>query len=513
MSGVLEGIRQGERDAKASERAGKRGKSLGRGGRSGGSGFSRSAGRAAVAKMQTRGRGVSMQALKNGRGFAGIGKYALDIKKQPEIIFQNGSVASMIAASKLRPDIEKPVGHIVISLPPSTGKLDIKNWEAIVETARKALGLDDTFPLIAVQHNDTKHGHAHLFFSRVSVTGKVHDQANLGLKCAAIERIIEDKHGLPLVPPSDFKEHNELTKGEIEKANRTKQLPARLQIAAALEIAVQGHPTIRQFVERLQAAGVSVRANVATTGKMSGFSFTYNNISFAGSKISKEFSWSALQERVQHEQATDGQFFAELNKTAGDASDDIARAVAVINGLNLAVEQVSAPAVDSFTNISSDQAAVDRAVQRDSAPRSTAPARIAATVQPTIAGFTKSEVLDSSLRGWADNMSNRIMRSHVLADKKQYRALLDSRERTAAIATAAGFAIPDFKTLTDEQIVSLLKDLGDDQIEVKGTPDFCARIEAVGMKHNVKVTHEHKVLIDSRAAFDAEQEDELDVLK
>ena len=333
---ILQQIKKGEQDAKAAERAKKRGAAAGRGSRSKSS-FQRSAGRAAIAKSKINGRGCSMDAHKNSRGFSGRLKYVSDPKKNAELIFANGDLRSMRACARLRPDIKEPCAHFSIALPPQAGKLTRENWEAIIQTARQALGLDDSFPLVAYAHHDTPHQHVHFVASRISIFGKCHDQTNIGLKCAAIERILESKHGLKLVPPSEYKnKDNKLTKGEIEMSVRTRQHPPRMQIACALKIAVQGKPTVRQFVERLNAAGVGVKASIAGTGKMNGFSFTYGGIAFGGSKIAREFGWQQLQERLDydHQARDDSEFLRELDGTTGSASGDASTAVAIIDGLD-----------------------------------------------------------------------------------------------------------------------------------------------------------------------------------
>lgn len=663
---ILSGIRKGERDAKAAERAKRAGARAGRGGHSK-SGFSRSAGRAAVGKMQIRGRGIAAEVWKNGRSFKNRIDYALNKEKGAELIFANTDLRSMRAAAKLRPDIKEPVGHISMSLPPSSGKRTKEEWAELVETARLALGLDDSFPLIVARHNDTDHDHIHLVFSRISVTGKCHDQANLGLKCAAVERILEDKHSLKLTPPSEFKSHNsKTTKNEIEMGLRTHRKPPRLLISDALKIAVQGKPTTAQFVERLNAAGVGVKANVASTGRMNGFSFVYDGVAFGASKISKEYGWKQLSEVIDYDQTRDLEFVAQLDGNTGDASRALADANSIVSEIHRAVGAVTPATPDAGGNLTDSAAerasAADRAVQRDPEEGTAAPSRATATPQSANRGFEKSEidvvhidrhqlsadpdlnpdlsnpslinkgekheqinnstnaasggstprrrtswrtsasyfgapqrltavasksgmrtlsdlpvvsnakrgevllprnapahldnlradpdfelrrpagasaqavvpqdrtsapparrqpspdsstakaairgfartaVLDHGLRGWAGGLHCRLVRARALADQKQLqRALYDARDRMTAIATDAGYSVPEPKHLSDEQIVALVEDLGGDQsaVEIKGNPDFCERVERVANDAGLKIRHEYQVSEAERKA-------------
>jgi len=321
-------IQKGERDAKAKQAAKRRAEKLAR------SLSVRSAGRGAVRAGKSGGKGIVVKSQKNGRGFSGLVDYSTDPKKRPELVYTNccdkkDALKSMIQASKRRPDIKQPVGHITLSLPPGAGK-DKKRWEQIVEKARSELGIDDSFPCLAVLHCDTEHDHVHLIFSRVAVGGRVHDQANIGLRCASVERVIERDFNLKLFksPPAS---PVPVTKNEIEKALREKQQPPRMQIAAALSEAIKGKPAVPQFVERLQLAGISVKANVSqSTGKMSGFSFVLDGVAFGGSKIHKDFSWGNLQKEIEYDEARDNQFLAQLNIRASATGVNLTKSTATI---------------------------------------------------------------------------------------------------------------------------------------------------------------------------------------
>ena len=527
---ILNDIRQGERDARAQAKAKRRGAALARSGGSRKGGFPRSAGRAAVAKMKTNGRGIAINGHENSKSFGRRINYVDDKEKGGHIIFQNGDIHSMLACARMRPDIQDPVGHISISMPPQSGRLTDEDWEAILETTRKALGLDDSFSMLFGTHEDTDHHHGHLIYSRVSATGKVLDQANIGLKCAAVERIIEEKHQLKLVHPSEFKNQDSmLTKNEIEKGIRTHQKPARLQIKDALKVAIQGRPTIRQFVERLQASGVGVRANVSeTTGKMSGFSFSFDCIEFKASDIGRQFGWQKLQQEINYDhEIADREFIKQLNGSTGTAVHDLTTAAAIISGLNNAVAAVSPATVNETADCRDDPATTGRAVQipnpipagasgnrfEDTAatvPRTDVrtpqkPASTPAHTRPVLTappGFKRMEMLSPNLRDWAGTLHNRIGRFR--RDALQARALIDSRNRMSALSNAdgTGYAIPEPKDLSDSQIETLLlKQPAGEPIQIEGNPDFCNRVEELAIKAGLKVVHEHQVsYAEKRAA-------------
>jgi hypothetical protein len=61
--------------------------------------------------------------------------------------------------------------------------------------------------------------------------------------------------------------------------------------------AAQGRPTLPEFVDRLRAAGVEVRANLATTGRLSGLSFEIAGCRVKGSELGRDYAWRALSAR------------------------------------------------------------------------------------------------------------------------------------------------------------------------------------------------------------------------
>ena len=366
---AIAAAKKSDSDAKRAAAAGKK-SAGGKGVRGGKSGRFRSTLRAAARRG---GRGISVQSLINGRGFAGVVSYAIDPDKNARVVDTNSSgsipaLTMMIRTASLRPDIKEPVGHISFSLPPGETPTAAR-WKEIATELRAQLGIDDSHPYLVVEHRDTAHPHAHLIFSRVSVDGKVHDQRNIGLRCGAAEAAIEQKFNLRIVPREKFKFNSNISKNEVEMGLRTAALPPRLQIAEALKIATQGKPTTEQFVERLQSAGVGVRANISPgTGKMNGFSFTFGGVAFSGSKISKEFGWQQLQERIQYE-ARDTQYLVQLDGRTGRADRDLAAAAAAVGALDRAVAEAHPAAVEPAGPAIGDPAALGRAIlspdQRD----------------------------------------------------------------------------------------------------------------------------------------------------
>jgi hypothetical protein len=414
MSDILKAIREGEQNAKAKERAKRRGAKAGGG--SGGGGkyksknkFTRAEGRAS---LNRGGRGIAIQnqkSVKGGKGLKGVIDYSLNPEKSPELIYSNcgqdakSILKTMQKFASLRPDItqENQVGHITLSLPPRAGKADSKLWAEMIKTAREKLGIDDSFACVAVRHGDRDHDHLHLIFCRINVLGKVHDKANIGLRCVATEALLEKKFSLEMVPEAEFQSRGHISKGEVEKGLRTQKLPPRLQIAAALKIAIQGKPNVQQFIERLNAGGIGVKANIASTGKMNGFSFVYEGIAFSGSKISKEFGWQSLQKELNYDQNRDVEYLFGLDGGTGSASADIANATSVINGINHAVASVSASTTDNSRNSEGNPPAPHRASEL---PDITKPKAVSRVATATTATPGRTQVPGNGMHRRADGL-------------------------------------------------------------------------------------------------------------
>ncbi len=364
---VIKGIREGERSAKAAASAKRRGAKLAGGSGSGKSKtrFTRKEGRAA---LNRGGRGIAIQnqkSIKGGKGLRGVIDYALNPEKSPELIYSNcGQDAKTILRTmqkfaSFRPDIdqERQVGHVTISLPPRVGKIDSELWIEMLQSAREKLSLDDSFACAAVRHGGCPHDHLHLLFCRVSVNGKVHDKANIGLRCTATEALLEKQFNLEMVPEEEFKTRGHISKGEMEKAIKLGKLPPRMQIAAAIQAALQGNqkPSTAQFCERLQASGIGIKANVASTGKMNGFSFTFDGIAFTASKIAKEYGWKSLSEKIDFDPERDAELLANLDGGLGTASRDLVMANRAVSELAEAVESVQPPTTEIQAILKTDQ--------------------------------------------------------------------------------------------------------------------------------------------------------------
>jgi len=276
--------------------------------------------------------------ISRGCGFRGIAKYALGDGKGAEFVAGNvtGTTprtlsAEFAIARQLRPDVTRPVWHTSLALPAGERLAD-DHWRAVIDDYMDGMGFDrKNHQFFAVRHHDTDHDHIHIIASRIGLDGSVWHGQWEALKAIDLTQVLEERYGLTRTPGYRQKDEKSLTKGEIELAVRTEQAPPKKVLQALIKEAAQGSPTVVQFAEKLVMSGVEVRANLANTGTLSGFSFGLGGYAFKGSQLGKKFSWKALKAQgVTYEQNRDREQLERFSgATAGQPanSDNIRIAV------------------------------------------------------------------------------------------------------------------------------------------------------------------------------------------
>lgn len=255
--------------------------------------------------------------VERGSGFRGVVNYAFGDGKGAEIVGGNmvgtdpRSLAQEFALSReSRSEVQRPVWHCSLSCPPGE-VLSAEEWDALTSDFMRIMELD-AHQFVAIRHTDTAHDHVHIVASRIRLDGELwHGQWEARKAIAATQRL-EREHGLTLTPGLEdidvIDNKRAPTKPEIEQADRTGEAPARLRLQDALDSALEEPGSVFAFMDQLEAAGVTVRPNVASTGRLNGFSFEIDGIPFKGSQLGKAYSWKQLQARgIEYEQDRDGE--------------------------------------------------------------------------------------------------------------------------------------------------------------------------------------------------------------
>lgn len=273
--------------------------------------------------------------ITRGRGFRGVLDYAIRKKakeKKPEIVGGNmmgrspRELSSEFGESRsLRPEIEKPVWHCSLSLPEADGRIANEKWGDIVEDLLTEIGLHPSIhQYVVVRHKDKPHDHVHVIASRIGMSGALWlGQFELKKTTDAVS-VLEKKYGLTITPRWDGKGAKQKTPkaGEIGRWRRTGEAPIRARLQMIVDEVVSDKPRTKDFVSRLQAAGVAVSANIAkNTDRMNGFSFSFEGVAFKASQLGKKYSWKYLQEEIAYEHERDIEILRHATNRARTATD------------------------------------------------------------------------------------------------------------------------------------------------------------------------------------------------
>lgn len=270
-----------------------------------------------------------------GKGFGGALRYNLEKveKGVAEILDRSFAHDSYKAIMKemqmvkmLRPNLQKHFYHTSINFPPSENLSDEKMREIGREYLDESGFTQHQF--IMFRHHDADHPHLHILVSRIGYNGKVMSDSNDFAKCEVILRRLERKHNLSEVVSSKNAQRRAVTKNEIEMVKRTRMPSNKMQMQSIIKDALNLNPkpSCIEFVQRLQAKGVNVQFNQASTGYVSGISYSYEGSTITGSKLGNDFKWATVKANIDYEQDRDRTLIQAVNaqvKSGDFASDSL----------------------------------------------------------------------------------------------------------------------------------------------------------------------------------------------
>ncbi|KLR63064.1 relaxase, partial [Enterobacter hormaechei] len=252
-----------------------------------------------------------MRKIKRGKSFAGVVQYALKPgahhKSDPVVIGGNmlgDSALELIAefdsSKQLRPDVQKAVWHNSLRLP-NGESLTNEQWSSIADDYMKRMGFSDTHLRCYVLHDDEGQ-HIHIIASRIDIaSGKLYLGRNENLISTRIISELEITHNLTvtMTAPKQPK-RRKVSRNEQMLSERTGLPSPKEALQQILDKSLADTPDLLTFTKRLEEAEVSWTANIASTGKMNGFSFSYRDIAFKASQLGKSYSWANLSNRLNY---------------------------------------------------------------------------------------------------------------------------------------------------------------------------------------------------------------------
>ncbi|MCD9953074.1 relaxase/mobilization nuclease domain-containing protein [Klebsiella variicola subsp. variicola] len=299
-----------------------------------------------------------MQKIKRGKNFAGVVFYALRSashhKNDPIVIGGNmdGSAAEDLIAEfnstkTLRPDVVKPVWHNSLRLPKNEALTDAQ-WSEIADDYMSRMGFAETHLRCYILHDDTDGQHIHVIASRVSLdSGKLYLGKNENLISTRIIQQLERDYNLtrtkgpkasPASPSPEPKRKKSRNEAMMEK--RTGEQYPKTIIQNALEELLANKPSITDFVQQLVEQNIRAIPNIASSGKMNGFSFECQRIAFKASQLGKGYSWSSLQNKIDYQAERDNAFLFELKASVNEDSEIVIPTETITEDVNKAIEVI-----------------------------------------------------------------------------------------------------------------------------------------------------------------------------
>ena len=203
---------------------------------------------------------------------------------------------------QIRPDIQKPVWHSPLRCT-DADQISDERWNQIAQDYLQEMGFDlEKTQWLAVRHDDENA--CHILTSRIQLDGSVFLGQNENLKSTKIISKLEQKYGLtPSKPAPDHPfppSRKGLKKGEIDKAVRTAEAPARTRLQSAIDAAIRESHDFDGMASRLKAAGIETKVS-EHDGRV-GLSFGIDGTGYRASKLGADYSFSRINERLKNEQ-------------------------------------------------------------------------------------------------------------------------------------------------------------------------------------------------------------------
>ena len=257
-----------------------------------------------------------MQKIKRGKSFSGVVLYVLKPgshhRTVPEVIGGNMTgdcsqelIDEFNLTKELRSDVAKPVWHNSLRLPQGES-LTNEQWKRIADDYMKRMGFGDTHLRCYVLHDDQAGQHIHIIASRIDLNGgKLYLGRNENLISTRIISELEFAHGLTVtrtassIAPKQPK-RKRISRNEQMLSERTGVPCPKKSLQQIIDKSLADTPDLLTFIKRLEEAEVGWTANVASTGKMNGFSFSYRDIAFKASQLGKGYSWANLQKQLNY---------------------------------------------------------------------------------------------------------------------------------------------------------------------------------------------------------------------
>jgi hypothetical protein len=205
----------------------------------------------------------------------------------------------------LRPTVGKHVTHMSINFAPDDRDLSDVEQEAIGRMWAEGMGYDG---YSIISHGD----HIHIAASRIKLDGGVVSDSHNYRRSESLIRQIEERFDLIRVESSHLHKSEKAENhkmapslAEISLAARG-EAPLKLQVQSMLDDLLSEPITASEFVEGLESVGVDVRPNLASTGRLNGFSYGFGDSSWTAKELGRGYTLgNMIKKGFEYEQSRD----------------------------------------------------------------------------------------------------------------------------------------------------------------------------------------------------------------
>ncbi|WP_158827544.1 relaxase/mobilization nuclease domain-containing protein [Mucilaginibacter lacusdianchii] len=261
-----------------------------------------------------------------GKGFRGALRYNLQKVEQGkakvlDMTFTSGKEDSIMRevalVRMLRPNLQKYFYHTSLNFPPNENLGD-EQMNIIANEYLNNMGFDQHQYAI-FRHYDADHPHLHILVNRIGYDGTVVSDSKDYQRSEKVLRKLEKQYGLTEVISSRQAQERAMTKNELEMMKRTNVPSSKMQLQEIIKDVLRRKPDAAQFIEALEAKGINVLFNQASTGFVSGISYGYEGIQFKGAHLGNAYKWQAIKNAISYEQERDRTAIYQANVRTRDA--------------------------------------------------------------------------------------------------------------------------------------------------------------------------------------------------
>ena len=233
-----------------------------------------------------------------GTSFGGCVSYVLKEEKSKllEAVGVEGTPEQMAEQfelqSLLNDKVKNIVGHTSLNFSPEDNERLKHDDELMLQIAHdymKLMGIENTQYIIA-RHIDREHPHCHIVFNRVDNDGKTISDKNDFRRNEKVCKMLTAKYRL----------HFANGKDHIKEERLRPYDRAKYEIYKALKEELSQVQNWADLKDALADRDIDMKFKVSrTTREIQGVKFEYNGFSFSGSKISREFSYLNIDNRLE----------------------------------------------------------------------------------------------------------------------------------------------------------------------------------------------------------------------